>query len=85
MSAPEETMTTTEEPIVEKNDLVADVERRILALQREKGEFRHIYTLAGLQEREPREIVNQFLRAVTEFTRRETFEDDLTLVVVKGT
>ncbi|MHC4957216.1 MAG: PP2C family protein-serine/threonine phosphatase [Planctomycetota bacterium] len=49
------------------------------------GEERMKHLLAGLQERAPREIVNQFLRAVTEFTRRETFEDDLTMVVVKGT
>ena len=41
--------------------------------------------LAGLQERAPQEIVNQLVRAVTEFTRREVFEDDLTIVVVKGT
>jgi len=40
--------------------------------------------LAGLQERPPQEIVGQLVRAVTEWTRREEFEDDLTLVVVKG-
>ena len=49
------------------------------------GEERMKHLLAGLQEREPSEIVSQFVRAVTEFTKRETFEDDLTLVVVKGT
>ena len=31
------------------------------------------------------EIVNQFVRAVTEWTRADVFDDDLTLVVVKGT
>ncbi len=41
--------------------------------------------LAGLQERAPQEIIQQMVRAVTEFTKREVFEDDLTLVVVKGT
>lgn len=49
------------------------------------GEERMKNLLAGLQERPPSEIVNQFVRAVTEFTRRESFVDDLTLVVVKGT
>ena len=41
--------------------------------------------LAGLQERPAQEIVNQMVRAVSEWTKREVFEDDLTLVVVKGT
>ena len=41
--------------------------------------------LAGLQERAPGEIINQMVRAVTEFTKRESFDDDLTMVVVKGT
>jgi sigma-B regulation protein RsbU (phosphoserine phosphatase) len=41
--------------------------------------------LAGLQERPPQEILQQLLRAVTEFTESERFEDDLTLVVVRGT
>ncbi|NJN14378.1 MAG: SpoIIE family protein phosphatase [Planctomycetes bacterium] len=41
--------------------------------------------LAGLQERSPQEIINQMVRAVTDFTKREVFEDDLTLLVVKGT
>jgi len=41
--------------------------------------------IAGLQERDSQEIVNQFVRAVTEFTKRDVFEDDLTMVVVKGT
>jgi len=41
--------------------------------------------LAGLQERSPDEIVQQLVRAVTEWTKREVFEDDLTVVVVKGT
>ena len=49
------------------------------------GEERMKTLLAGLQERSPDEIVNQFVRAVTDWTRAETFEDDLTLVVVKGT
>ena len=49
------------------------------------GEERMKNLLAGLQERPPQEIVNQLVRAVTEFTGREVFEDDLTLVVVKGT
>jgi len=40
--------------------------------------------LAGLQERPVAEIIQQMVRAVTEFTKREVFEDDLTLVVVKG-
>jgi len=40
--------------------------------------------LAGLQERPAAEIIQQMVRAVTEFTRREVFEDDLTLVVVRG-
>ena len=41
--------------------------------------------LAGLQERPPQEILKQLLRAVTEFSESEHFEDDLTLVVVRGT
>jgi serine phosphatase RsbU (regulator of sigma subunit) len=41
--------------------------------------------LAGLQERQPKEIINQLVRAVTEYTNSEEFEDDLTLVVAKGT
>jgi len=41
--------------------------------------------LAGLQERSPSEIITQMLRAVTEFTRNDQFEDDLTIVVAKGT
>jgi len=49
------------------------------------GEERMKHLLAGLQERSPSEIVSQLVRAVTEFTQREEFEDDLTLVVVKGT
>ncbi|MEM8884893.1 MAG: GAF domain-containing SpoIIE family protein phosphatase [Planctomycetota bacterium] len=40
--------------------------------------------LAGLQERPAEEIIQQMVRAVTEFTKREVFEDDLTMVVVKG-
>ena len=40
--------------------------------------------LAGLKERAPAEIVQQFVRAVTEWTK-DNFDDDLTLVVVKGT
>jgi serine phosphatase RsbU (regulator of sigma subunit) len=40
--------------------------------------------LAGLRERAPAEIVQQFVRAVTEWTK-DNFDDDLTLVVVKGT
>jgi len=40
--------------------------------------------LAGLKERPPAEIVQQFVRAVTEWTK-DNFDDDLTLVVVKGT
>jgi hypothetical protein len=40
--------------------------------------------LAGLRERPPPEIVQQFVRAVTEWTK-DNFDDDLTLVVVKGT
>jgi serine phosphatase RsbU (regulator of sigma subunit) len=49
------------------------------------GEERMRTLLAGLQERSPAEIVQQFIRAVTDWTRTEVFEDDLTLVVVKGT
>jgi serine phosphatase RsbU (regulator of sigma subunit) len=49
------------------------------------GEERMRTLLAGLQERPPSEIVHQFVRAVTEWTRDEQFADDLTLVVVKGT
>ncbi len=49
------------------------------------GEERMKNLLAGLQERPPQEIVNQLVRAVTEFTKRDEFQDDLTLVVVKGT
>jgi serine phosphatase RsbU (regulator of sigma subunit) len=49
------------------------------------GEERMRTLLAGLQERTPAEIVQQFIRAVTEWTRTEVFVDDLTLVVVKGT
>jgi len=49
------------------------------------GEERMKTLLAGLQERKPAEIVSQMVRAVTEWTRAEVFEDDLTLVVVKGT
>ena len=41
--------------------------------------------LAGLQERPVEEILTQMVRAVTEFTKRDVFEDDLTMVVVKGT
>ena len=41
--------------------------------------------LAGLQERPPEEIIAQMVRAITEFTKRDVFEDDLTMVVVKGT
>jgi hypothetical protein len=40
--------------------------------------------LAGLRERAPAEIVQQSVRAVTEWTK-DNFDDDLTLVVVKGT
>jgi len=49
------------------------------------GEERMKNLLAGLQERSPDEIVQQLVRAVTEWTKREVFEDDLTVVVVKGT
>jgi len=49
------------------------------------GEERMKTLLAGLQERTPEEIVQQLIRAVTEWTRTDVFEDDLTLVVVKGT
>ncbi|MHC4952710.1 MAG: GAF domain-containing SpoIIE family protein phosphatase [Planctomycetota bacterium] len=41
--------------------------------------------LAGLQERPVEEIIGQMVRAVTEFTKREVLEDDLTMVVIKGT
>lgn len=41
--------------------------------------------LAGLQERSPQEIINQMVRAVTEYTKSDVFEDDVTMVVVKGT
>ena len=49
------------------------------------GEERMKTLLAGLQERAPAEIVQQLIRAVTDWTRTDVFEDDLTLVVVKGT
>ena len=49
------------------------------------GEERMKTLLAGLQERSPGEIVNQLVRAATDWTKSETFEDDLTLVVAKGT
>jgi sigma-B regulation protein RsbU (phosphoserine phosphatase) len=49
------------------------------------GEERMKTLLAGLQERTPQEIVGQLVRAATEWTRAEDFDDDLTLVVVKGT
>lgn len=54
-------------------------EKELFGLERVKN------LLAGLQERSSQEILNQLVRAVTEFTRREVFEDDLTLVVAKGT
>jgi len=54
-------------------------EKELFGLERVKN------LLAGLQERPAQEIGNQLVRAVTEFTKRETFEDDLTLVVAKGT
>ncbi|MEE8106593.1 MAG: GAF domain-containing SpoIIE family protein phosphatase [Planctomycetota bacterium] len=41
--------------------------------------------VAGLQERPAGEIVNQLVRAVTEFRKVDMFEDDLTLMVTKGT
>ena len=37
--------------VEEKDSLVAEVERRVLDIQHEHGEFRHIYTLSGAQER----------------------------------
>ncbi len=40
--------------------------------------------LAGLQERPAQQIVTQLVRAVTDFSKREVLEDDLTLIVVKG-
>jgi hypothetical protein len=40
--------------------------------------------LAGLKERPAGEIVQQFVRAVNEWTKGN-FDDDLTLVVAKGT
>ncbi len=49
------------------------------------GEERMKTLLAGLQERSPEEIVQQLVRAATEWTKSDVFEDDLTLVVVKGT
>jgi sigma-B regulation protein RsbU (phosphoserine phosphatase) len=42
------------------------------------------HLLAGLQERTAQQIVAQLVRAVTEFSRREVLDDDLTLVVAKG-
>lgn len=53
---------------------------------KEMFEMERVKTLlAGLQERPVEEIIQQMVRAVTEYTRREVFEDDLTLIVVKGT
>lgn len=48
------------------------------------GEERMKHLLAGLQERPPSEIVHQLVRAATDWTKEEVFEDDLTLVVAKG-
>ena len=54
--------------------------------EKELFEMERVKTLlAGLQERAPGEIITQMVRAVTEFTKRESFDDDLTMVVVKGT
>jgi serine phosphatase RsbU (regulator of sigma subunit) len=49
------------------------------------GEERMKTLLAGLQERSAQEIVNQLLRAGADWTKAREFEDDLTLVVAKGT
>ncbi|MFQ5844612.1 MAG: PP2C family protein-serine/threonine phosphatase [Planctomycetota bacterium] len=53
-------------------------DRELFGLDRAKN------LLVGLQERPAAEIVQQLVRAVGEFSRREVLEDDLTLVVVKG-
>ena len=54
--------------------------------EKEMFEMERVKTLlAGLQERPCEEIIQQMVRAVTEYTHREVFEDDLTMVVVKGT
>ena len=48
--------------VEEKDGLVREVEQRVLAIQRERGEFRAIYTLAGVQERRddsPEDIIGQ--------------------------
>jgi len=53
---------------------------------KEMFEMERVKTLlAGLQERSPEEIIGQMVRAITEYTKRDVFEDDLTMVVVKGT
>ena len=48
--------------VEEKDGLVREVEQRVMAIQRERGEFRAIYTLAGVQERRddsPEDIIGQ--------------------------
>ena len=59
--------------VMEKDALVADVERKVLRIQRERGEFRHVYTLAGAQERRddsPEDIIGVINVEFTDWDRR---------------
>lgn len=53
-------------------------DRELFGLERAKN------LIVGLQERPAAEIVNQLVRAVVEYAKREVLEDDLTLMVVKA-
>ena len=59
--------------VMEKNALVGEVERNVLKIQREHGEFRHIYTLAGAQERRddsPEDIIGVINVEFADWDRR---------------
>jgi multidrug efflux pump len=59
--------------IEEKNALAAEVERHVLAVGRERGELRHVYTLAGKQERRddsPEDLIGVVNIEFNEWDRR---------------
>ena len=55
-----------------------NAQKEMLGMERVKN------LVAGLQERSAQQILTQLVRAVTDFSKREVLEDDLTLIVVRG-
>jgi multidrug efflux pump len=72
--------------IEDKNALVGEVERQVLAVGRERGELRHVYTLAGKQERRddtPEDLIGVINVEFDEWDRRRKADDILADVMAR--